>query len=602
VRFIHLTDLHVAARNDLLAWEVNSTVNLGPGGGELRCLNFNDRLREFINAANALADANELDFVLALGDLVDFVNYGISKAEPGDSNWNTLIAILTGSPDEAQRGNPGLRVPIYATTGNHDWRPFTYPPEFNASIFGLKKRDLEKFDYLYAESAEVVGKRIAEVYSKLVSAGSPILARSWWGTALGKGLGWLGLVWDRSSTRILALGKKTLLGTGGLSVGVVLGIVQWLFPGAPYHLLLGLTHRLAKLQKVEIVAAIVFAFVILQLSRGWINGKLRDKILALIAIETDVNGLHDYFLELNPYFNYAFRLENCYFLVLDTGYDALTAESFWDDGGKKIQHLRVRDNIIGGSPESMGFFTPNEYYAYSQISWLEAVLDCIHRTHDQLSGTTRKCRIIVGLHAPPANISTSDRNRADRQRGAQGDAILLRKKWPWGLDVVRGRARGFDIHYGTLNHYVSEFFYLCLGFRQSAQQTPTGPGVDIVLAGHVHWNLDLRLARPAAPSLAQAWDPEVYYGDFSQEVEHHRGKPNDWWGPLLLQTAACGPRSTTDSHNPYFRYITIDQALAVPTLGPRTLPYSPMALRATSLSPTADDAASSARGNNPPNV
>jgi hypothetical protein len=54
-----------------------------------------------------------------------------------------------------------------------------------------------------------------------------------------------------------------------------------------------------------------------------------------------------------PYFNYAFRLENCYFLVPDTGHDCLTAQSFWDDGGKKVYRIRVRDNILGGSPDTM---------------------------------------------------------------------------------------------------------------------------------------------------------------------------------------------------------------------------------------------------------
>ena len=54
-----------------------------------------------------------------------------------------------------------------------------------------------------------------------------------------------------------------------------------------------------------------------------------------------------------PYFHYAFRLENCYFLVPDTGHDCLTAQSFWDDGGKKVYRIRVRDNILGGSPDTM---------------------------------------------------------------------------------------------------------------------------------------------------------------------------------------------------------------------------------------------------------
>ncbi len=132
----------------------------------------------------------------------------------------------------------------------------------------------------------------------------------------------------------------------------------------------------------------------------------------------------------------------------------------------------------------------------------------------------------------------------------------------------RGWPRAFDIHYGTLNHYISEFFYLCLGFRQSAPPEPSGPGVDIVLAGHVHWNMDLLLRKPADATDGAVWKPEVYYGDFSAQVEQNKGAPNRWWGPLLLQTAACGPPSQTASRNPNFRYITIGENLAIRTLRP----------------------------------
>ena len=68
-------------------------------------------------------------------------------------------------------------MPIFTTTGNHDWRPFPYPPEFTTKIFGLSGKDLEEFDYLYADTDEVVGKKISEVQSRIVAQGSPILAR-----------------------------------------------------------------------------------------------------------------------------------------------------------------------------------------------------------------------------------------------------------------------------------------------------------------------------------------------------------------------------------------------------------------------------------------
>lgn len=570
VRFIHLTDVHVAERNDLIAQEANSTLVPKLGDAPLTFLNFNDRLREFIRHANALADAGELDFVLALGDLVDFVNLGFGKSEPGDNNWRVLQEIFAGTGDESIRGNQGLRVPVFTTTGNHDWRTYPYPPEFCSTIFDMGKKDLENFDFLYCDTDETAGAKISEVQSKLVSEGSPLLVRSWWGLVVGSLLRWTQIGWDRLSTRASALAGKDLrlfllkAVSGSLvAAGSVIGaawprwarsILQYFFPG-------GFTLHAVRVVTGLVILLLLFVELLRFLIENWVRDTLREKITGLISIESDVGGLYDYFLNINPYFNYSFRVENCYFLILDTGHDALTAQSFWDNGGKKLRHLKVRDNILGGSPESMAFFPPNEYYPYSQIAWLEAVLDCIRRTHQQLPETDRHCRIIVGLHAPPSNLSPNDRKRADNQRRPQGSAILLRRGWPGG----------FNVHYGTLNHYVSEFFYLCLGFRESALEAPTGPGVDIVLSGHVHWNIDFQLGRPAGAPGAEGWNPLVYYGDFSAQVEQHRGKPNCWWGPLLLQTAACGPPSETNHQNPCFRYITVDQSLGIRTLQPRHL-------------------------------
>ena len=565
VRFIHLTDLHVAERNDLIAQEANSTLVPKLGDAPLTFLNFNDRLREFILHANALADAGELDFVLALGDLIDFVNLGFGKSEPGDNNWRVLQKILTGTGDESIRGNQGLRVPVFTSTGNHDWRTYPYPPEFFSTIFDMGKKDLEKFDYLYSDTDETAGAKISEVHSKLVAEGSPLLVRSWWGLAVGSLLRWTQIGRDRFWTRALALAGKVLpyfrwvvgvLGVGGIVVWRqwARSIFQHFFPG-------GLTIQVVG-AAIGLVILLLFIVELLRfLIEDWVRDTLREKITELIGIESDVGGLYDYFLKFNPYFNYSFRLANCYFLILDTSHDALTAQSFWDNGGKKLRHLKVRDNILGNSPESMAFYPTNEYYPYSQINWLEVVLDCIRRTHQQLPETDRHCRVIVGLHAPPANLSPDDRKRADNQQHPQGSSVLLRRGWP----------DGFDVHYGTVNHYVSEFFYLCLGFRESSFEAPTGPGIDIVLSGHVHWNIDFQLRRPAEAPGELGWHPLVYYGDFSAQVEQHQGKPNCWWGPLILQTAACGPPSEMDGQNPYFRHITVDQSLGIRTLQSRHL-------------------------------
>ena len=562
VRFIHLTDLHVAARNDLMELETNRTVTAYPPGRELKFINFNDRLRRFIREANRLADVGELDFVLALGDLVDFVNHGLEEDHHGQNNWQTWIDIVIGSESEqSQYQNEGLRVPIFTTTGNHDWRPFPYPPEFNSQTFGLLAKDLDQFDYLYANSAEVVGKKISQVQAKIVAKGSPILGRSWWGTAAGKGVSWVLNLGSRIWTRSLALAVKVLpgvLGTLLVAAGIAVGSLSW--KGIQEFLLTAanakdvLTGVLILLGLLLVLGVVV---VLLRLLGDYLTGWLREKLTALIGIESNVSGLLDYFLQVNPYFNYAFSVGDCHFILMDSGHDALTGESFWDEGGKKIRYLKIKDNILGGSPESMAFYPANECYPYSQIAWLEIALDCIgNRYHIMAPEGARPCRIIVGLHAPPANLSPRQRHQADGQ-GVGEDGLLLPRKW-WG---------GYDIHYGTINHYVSQFFYLCLGFRESALLHPSGPGIDLVLSGHVHWNMEFRLVRPE-PAGPGDWHPQVFYGHFSKMVEEGQGQGNRWWNPLLLQTAACGPPSGTAMDTPYYRPVHIDPMLTIRALHP----------------------------------
>jgi len=246
-------------------------------------------------------------------------------------------------------------------------------------------------------------------------------------------------------------------------------------------------------------------------------------------------------------------LERSYFLILDTGHDCLTAESFWDNGAKKLGPLSVDDNIIGGSPDTMAFYPPNEHYPYSQIAWMEQVLTCINSRHPQSAGTSRPCRIFVGVHTPPANISKKARVTAD-ERSNKGPFMVT---------------HDIDIRYGTINHYLSQFYYLCLGYREGELAKPPGPVVDAIFAGHAHWSIEFKLCKPEAQS--DGWNPEVWYGRFSEKVERSDGDPAAWWGPLLLQTGACGPPSDTDPKTPNFRYVTVGPDLGVHHLRPRNL-------------------------------
>ena len=550
VRFVHLTDLHLAERNDLWAAELNSIVRPPAEATQEGFNNFNENARLFIRWANCQADKGNLDLVLALGDLVDFVEQGITFPS-APNNWRVFIDILTGAGNERKRnpGNEGLRLPIFTTTGNHDWRANPYPPEMEARLYGPQFPRGDQLDYVYRDSSEAVGKRIEQVHADLVKKGSPILALSWWQSLATWGLNLPAVLWIRLTSRLKVWANNTLRSAlASLAVSVVgaLGLGQ-LFPSASSP---SSSSSVASVLASRTFLTALGVFVGLLLAKvllgGWFGKLLRRLVQSLIALETSLPRLRDYFLEINPYFNYAFRLGTCHFLVLDTGHDCLTAQSFYDQGGKKMGRVSIKDNILGGSPDTMGFYPPSPYFPYSQIVWLERVLGCISRvTGNQQTRGSSPYRVFVGLHSPAANLSEKKRAKAERKVKNCREIVLKKGRW-----------FGYNIFYGTVNHYLSQFYYLCLGFSEESRKDPCGCGVDVVLAGHAHWRLEFKLMKPAGTG---TWHPEVHYGTFT-------GGDRKWVpdGTLLLQTAASGPPCWLDvkpefAKPPYCRFISMDE-------------------------------------------
>jgi hypothetical protein len=152
----------------------------------------------------------------------------------------------------------------------------------------------------------------------------------------------------------------------------------------------------------------------------------------------------------------------------------------------------------------MAFYDINEYYPYSQIGWIERVMALIQ---EENQGKDRPSRIFVVLHAPPANLSREEARKAQKEAGDRREGILLREG-------------EYDIRFGSINHFLSHFYHLCLGRRESSPEEKRYPLVDVVLAGHAHWKLELR--------------------------------------PFLLQSPACGPREDFSPDPPYFRYLEVD--------------------------------------------
>ncbi|MBI4007840.1 MAG: metallophosphoesterase [Planctomycetes bacterium] len=489
LRFIHLTDLHLSRRNDLINDEVSSAV--GPIHG---FNNFNEKMRKFIKDANELADKGELDIVLLGGDLVDFVNHGISDGVvENDNNWQVFIEIMTGRGHEPRRENSGIRVPIFTSTGNHDWRLHPYDIANAASTFGIDKAQAEKFDFEYYDSMEKLNAKKEDIYEKIIKKGSPISKEN----VLHASLKWVLSYSETWQARAL--------------VPIVSWILSTLFPVIQ-------TFSLWSGIICLIIATLLHYIINLLLAR-----KVRDMVThAVIPLEAGVHALHYYFLHVNPYFNYAFSFGSNYFIMMDTGPDCFIGQYFWDEGNKKRGRMSVRDNILGGSPDSMAFYPANEYYSYGQIIWLERVLKAIELE----SKKTR--RIFICLHAPPINVENIP-------------AIP-----PNSNEVFLEKGR-IDIRYGTINHFLSQFFHLCLG-RKENKPGDYVPIVDMVFSGHAHQKVEFRIA----------WNqhPLIYYGKYSNTITASNFNNKR---PFIVQTAACGPLNTNYSSPPYFRTVHVDR-------------------------------------------
>ena len=106
--------------------------------------NFNDNFRAFISYANKLHRLGELDFIIITGDIVDYIfenkfeeinvfghNVGIPVSDMTYNSNNfvyfeNIVKGLSGKPDMVR--NEELKVPIFTSLGNHDYRVAAYFP------------------------------------------------------------------------------------------------------------------------------------------------------------------------------------------------------------------------------------------------------------------------------------------------------------------------------------------------------------------------------------------------------------------------------------------------------------------------------------------
>jgi len=204
--------------------------------------------------------------------------------------------------------------------------------------------------------------------------------------------------------------------------------------------------------------------------------------------------------------------------------------------------MSLEDNILGGSPDSRAFDSEQTYYNWSQIVWLEKALASASQ---QPNG---RSRTFLFLHAPPVNPPK------ERAWKTLWESERPEPKW-----IGKGEC---NLTYGTINHYLSQFFYLCMGYRESelvnGDVEPSLREVDIVFSGHAHRNIEFRLEKEWVAS-NKKHEIRIFSDVYSQLWNGGKnGEPWEDYRPVILQTAACGLSGSYDKNPPYYRKVNID--------------------------------------------
>jgi hypothetical protein len=143
LKFIHLTDTHIARRNDLIPKEICK--HLKPWQQKIflaKYRNPNDHLRAIIRYVNAMSTEEKPNFIVLTGDIVDYFHdgyfqgniyhYGYGRSaptvpSPNTSNFRNFIDIITGQEENGE----ALTIPIFIVPGNHDYLQYEHLLAFN---------------------------------------------------------------------------------------------------------------------------------------------------------------------------------------------------------------------------------------------------------------------------------------------------------------------------------------------------------------------------------------------------------------------------------------------------------------------------------------
>ncbi|MEJ7601261.1 MAG: tachylectin-related carbohydrate-binding protein [Kofleriaceae bacterium] len=142
----HITDMHVARRIDSFRRLLTEAGRTPDHAKTVK--NWNDRFRGFVRYANWLHSQGRLDVVIATGDLYDYI-YEDDDDPRGTGNALWLRRLILGeAPGPEFPDVEELRVPIYLTPGNHDYREHPYKLRFQLPLGDFIEGLLGQFSWL----------------------------------------------------------------------------------------------------------------------------------------------------------------------------------------------------------------------------------------------------------------------------------------------------------------------------------------------------------------------------------------------------------------------------------------------------------------------
>jgi len=248
---------------------------------------------------------------------------------------------------------------------------------------------------------------------------------------------------------------------------------------------------------------------------------------------------------------------------MDTGADvaALKADNLKEKVEPKyLKKLSIQDNFIGSSPDSMAFDDRQSCYNWEQIVWLDKVLTAISKKKQKAG----KGRIFIGLHAPPVNYDTKEKSKLFKLRESKNKTktkTFIEAKEEEGIWVIyysilrklglkEENKESLNLTYGTINHYLSQFFFMCNGYRENPHRDKKSrpldknvDKVDLVLSGHAHIDVEFRL------EIDEETDKKNEIRIFHDTYSDLKNYPDfDKIKPVIVQTASCGPPSEDDKN------------------------------------------------------